>query len=128
MYTMIEKDDFIEEYAKKCRSNDAALFVGAGVSCSTGLPSWKELFKPLAKEINIDLDETEYQLYDIAQFYSNSKGSSCLKKAISERIKNFNDESESLNEVTNMQCSSIWTTNFDKSIENNFQIKNQIQF
>ena len=71
---MISKDRFIEEFSKKCFNNEAALFLGAGISSDAGLPSWKELFKPLAEELKIDLEKTDYQLYDIAQFYANENG------------------------------------------------------
>lgn len=40
----------------------------------------EKLFEPLAREIGIDLESTNYQLYDIAQFYANNKGVSQLHK------------------------------------------------
>ena len=120
---MISKDRFIEEFSKKCFNNEAALFLGAGISSDAGLPSWKELFKPLAEELKIDLEKTDYQLYDIAQFYANENGLSELHKKISNEIKCVNDKSAALDELTNMQCNSIWTTNFDKSLENNYHRK-----
>jgi hypothetical protein len=120
---MAEREEFIYEYTQKCLNNETALFLGAGMSSSAGLPSWKELFKPLAKELKIDIDATDYQLYDIAQFYANYKSLSELHKRILDEIKCVDDNSEALDELTNIQCSSIWTTNFDKSIENNYYKK-----
>lgn len=117
---MISKKEFVQEFAQKCRLNEAALFLGAGMSSSAGFPSWKALFAPLAKELNINIDSTDYQLYDIAQFYANVKGESQLYKKISAETKRIDDSSDALNELTNMQCNSIWTTNFDHAIENNF--------
>ncbi len=117
---MTNRKEFIKEFAQKCKLNEAALFLGAGMSSSAGFPSWKALFEPLAKEINIDINKTEYQLYDIAQFYANEKGESRLYQKILSEINRIDDTSDALNELTNMQCNSIWTTNFDRSIENNF--------
>lgn len=120
---MAEREEFIIEYAQKCKNNEAALFLGAGISSSAGFPSWKDLFKPLAKELKIDIEKTDYQLYDIAQFYANKKSLSELYKKMQNEIKRVDDSSAALDELTNMQCSSIWTTNFDKSIENNYYRK-----
>lgn len=120
---MMNKKEFICEFASKCQNNEAALFLGAGMSNEAGLPSWKKLFEPLARELNINLDITNYQLYDIAQFYANEKGISQLHKKISSEINRIDETSDTLDELTNMQCSSIWTTNFDKVIENNYYRK-----
>ncbi|MBR4982840.1 MAG: hypothetical protein IKY94_09795 [Lachnospiraceae bacterium] len=120
---MINRKEFVREFAGKCKNNEAALFLGAGMSSEAGLPSWKKLFEPLARELNINLDTTNYQLYDIAQFYANDKGISQLYKKMSSEINRIDETSETLDELTNMQCNSIWTTNFDKVIENNYYRK-----
>lgn len=119
----MNRKEFVKEIAAKCQNNEAALFLGAGMSSNAGLPSWKKLFEPLAKEIGIDLDSTNYQLYDIAQFYANNKGISQLHKKVSSEINKIDETSAALDELTNMQCNSIWTTNFDKVIENNYYRK-----
>lgn len=119
----MDRKEFVKEIAVKCQNNEAALFLGAGMSSNAGLPSWKKLFEPLAGEIGIDLNNTSYQLYDIAQFYANNKGISQLHKKISSEINKIDETSETLDELTNIQCNSIWTTNFDKVIENNYYKK-----
>lgn len=119
----MNKKEFVREIASKCQNNETALFLGAGMSSEAGLPSWKKLFEPLARELNINLDATNYQLYDIAQFYANDKGISRLHKKVSSEINRIDETSETLDELTNMQCNSIWTTNFDKVIENNYYKK-----
>ena len=119
----MDRKEFVKEIAVKCQNNEAALFLGAGMSSNAGLPSWKKLFEPLAEEIGIDLNNTSYQLYDIAQFYANNKGISQLHKKISSEINKIDETSETLDELTNIQCNSIWTTNFDKVIENNYYKK-----
>lgn len=119
----MDRKEFTKEIAIRCQNNEAALFLGAGMSNNAGLPSWKKLFEPLAREIGIDLENTNYQLYDIAQFYANNKGISQLHKKISSEINRIDETSETLDELTNMQCNSIWTTNYDKVIENNYYRK-----
>jgi len=119
----MNRKEFTKEIAFKCQNNEAALFLGAGMSSNAGLPSWKKLFEPLARDIGIDLNTTNYQLYDIAQFYANDKGISQLHKKVSSEINKIDETSDTLDELTNMQCNSIWTTNFDKVIENNYYKK-----
>lgn len=52
--------------AKLGSSQGLALFLGAGVSCSAGLPSWNGLLKKLAQEIGIDGSElTEFTKLDV---------------------------------------------------------------
>lgn len=119
----MDRKEFTKEIAIRCQNNETALFLGAGMSNNAGLPSWKKLFEPLAREIGIDLENTNYQLYDIAQFYANNKGISQLHKKISSEINRIDETSETLDELTNMQCNSIWTTNYDKVIENNYYRK-----
>ena len=79
---MIERDTFIQKFAKKCKEDNAAIFLGAGMSVDAGLPSWKDLFAPLAQELQININTTDYQIYDIAQFYANRFGRNELYKKI----------------------------------------------
>ena len=46
----ISRESFVEEVARHINDNTAALFMGAGVSASTGLPSWREILNPLAEK------------------------------------------------------------------------------
>ena len=122
----MEKEQFIKEIASKCKNNELSLFLGAGMSCNAGLPSWMKLFSPLAEELNIDIEKTHYQLYDIAQFYENKNGRQKLYNKISSEINKIEEFNNTLDELTNMQCNSIWTTNFDKVIENNYYRKGKL--
>lgn len=116
---MINRNEFTKKFAERCKEDNAAIFLGAGMSVDAGLPSWKELFSPLANEINIDIENTNYQIYDIAQFYANRFGKNELYKKIGKEINKILNSSKALDELCSMQCNSIWTTNFDQVIENN---------
>jgi hypothetical protein len=52
--------------------NKLTIFVGAGVSKSSGLPSWEDLIKMIKSELSINDDETDY--LKIAQLYYLSCG------------------------------------------------------
>lgn len=116
---MIKKEVFIRKIANACKDNNLAIFLGAGMSIDAGLPSWKTLFEPLARELNIDINCTNYQLYDISQFYANRFGKNNLYKRIGMEINRIIKSSSALEELCTMQCNSIWTTNFDQVLENN---------
>ncbi len=116
---MIERNMFVRKIASACKENNAAIFLGAGMSVDAGLPSWKALFEPLAKELDINIDDTNYQIYDISQFYANRFGKNILYRKIGREINRILKSSIALEELCAMQCNSIWTTNFDQVLENN---------
>ena len=87
MTQMINRNDFIKKFSNICKDNNAAIFLGAGMSINAGLPSWKALFAPLADELGIDIEKTTYQIYDIAQFYANRFGKNELYKKVGKEIK-----------------------------------------
>lgn len=117
---MVDRVSFVKKIAEKCKNGTAALFLGAGMSVDAGLPSWKDLFAPLADELDIDIEKTHYQIYDIAQFYANKFGKNELYKKVGNEINRILESSKSLEQLSLMQCNSIWTTNFDQVLENNF--------
>ena len=123
---MIERKEFVKKYAEKCKNNSAAIFLGAGMSVDAGLPSWKELFSPLADELGIDINETHYQIYDVAQFYANRFGTNELYKKIGHEINRIIQSSKALDQLSLLQCNSIWTTNFDQVLETNLAKRGRI--
>lgn len=123
---MIDKLEFIKKFADKCKTYSAAVFLGAGMSVDAGLPSWKQLFQPLAEELKIDIENTSYQIYDIAQFYANTFGKNELYKRIGYEINRVLESSDALDQLSYMQCNSFWTTNFDSVLESNLSDKGKI--
>lgn len=114
----ISKKDFINYYAKQARNEVTSLFLGAGVSVSTGYPSWKTLLEPCAQELNIHLNDN-IDLYLLAQYYANEYGNNALKRIINDNINNFNHESDLVESLLNLEFKTIWTTNYDTVIEQN---------
>lgn len=70
----IKKDEFLRKYVNAIQEGNAALFAGAGLSRPSGFVDWKGLLRPLAKDIDLDVDK-ESDLLSVAQFYRNRKGS-----------------------------------------------------
>ena len=68
----IKKEELIRNYVKAIREGNAAVFAGSGLSRSSGFVDWKELIRPLAKDIELDVDK-ETDMLSVAQFYRNKK-------------------------------------------------------
>ena len=81
----ISRESFVEEVARHINDNTAALFMGAGVSASTGLPSWREILNPLAEKLGIIITP-DADLYQIAQFYNNKYKRNEIVKEYEKRI------------------------------------------
>lgn len=69
---MANKKELINNFAKAVIEGYAAVFAGAGLSRGSGYVDWKNLLKPLAEEIGLDIDK-EDDLISVAQFYRNEK-------------------------------------------------------
>jgi hypothetical protein len=67
-----EIDSFVERYVQAIRDQNAAVFVGAGVSIPAGLVNWKGLLKSIAREIGLDVKKEE-DLVTLAQFHVNER-------------------------------------------------------
>lgn len=117
------KKQFLEQFSKQALDERISLFLGAGGSCDAGYPTWFSLFEPLAKELKTTIDSsTDYYL--LAQYYANTFGRTELRKKINNYINKNKYESPLLNELMEVGFSNIWTTNFDNTLEINYQKRN----
>lgn len=111
---------YIRDFAESIKSGSGALFLGAGLSASSGLPTWKELLRPFAETLSIDIDNSNLTLYDIAQICENEKGVN-LRNQVKEKINTIPQDNSSLEIITKLPCKSIWTTNYDCFLEDAFR-------
>ena len=119
----MEKEQFLEQFSRQALDERISLFLGAGGSCDAGYPTWAGLFEPLAKELNTVIDSsTNYYL--LAQYYANKFGKTELRKKINNYINRNKFESPLINELLEVGFTNIWTTNFDNTIELNYQKRN----
>ena len=119
----IGKDDFIRFYATQVQSDDMSLFLGAGISASSGYPTWSKLLEPCAKLLNIEITDST-NLFKLSQYYANQYGISELKKVINNNINILNKQNDLIAELTNFNFKTIWTTNFDTLVEKTLADKN----
>lgn len=110
------REDFISAISQKIRSEELSVFLGAGVSAPLGIPSWKALLTPLAKQLHLDI-EKQHDYYALAQYYVNQYGRPDLKKHIGQAITSFNSDNAALEKILKLDLRTIWTTNFDDRIE-----------
>ncbi|HIU99996.1 MAG TPA: hypothetical protein IAB14_02640, partial [Candidatus Stercoripulliclostridium merdipullorum] len=119
----MKKEEFIKEFSKKIVNNESSLFLGAGFSINSNMPSWRQLMEPCAKALNISLND-ESDFAQIAQYYETKRGRSQLVTEIVRQIKNNSTSKEELTELLTLSFHSIWTTNFDQIIEDSLNSQN----
>lgn len=121
----VNENELIREFSRSIKEGTAAVFAGAGLSRPSGFVDWKDLLRPLAKDINLDVDK-ESDLLAIAQYYRNCRGT---RGGINERIVNEFTRSVKPNEnvqiLTRLPITTYWTTNYDSLIEDGIRQANR---
>lgn len=114
---MSSTQEFIREYTRAVSQGYAAIFAGSGLSRGSGFTNWKELVRPLAIDIGLDVDK-ENDLVSITQYYRNERGS---RSSINQRILNeFTKDTiqnENIKIITRLPIQTYWTTNYDELLE-----------
>lgn len=115
----VKVETFIEDFTRELEQNNVAIFAGAGLSVPTGVVDWKGLLKPLAKELDLDIDR-EHDLVRVAQYHVNHHGRS--KSDLTEAILNgFARRGTAVTEnhkiLARLPIQTYWTTNYDACIE-----------
>lgn len=118
----ISKTEFINYYVDQVRYGNVSLFLGAGASASTGLPSWANLLEPCARQLKVQIT-SNMDLFLLAQYYANEYGNNALKRIINESVNCISNDSDLIDRLLDLNFKSIWTTNYDKVIEDNLARK-----
>jgi len=111
-----EIESFITHFVKELEENNAAIFAGAGLSTSAGYVNWKELIRPLADELSINV-EKETDLIGLAQYYLNDNGRQRISQHLFDHIANSHEPTENHRILARLPIPTYWTTNYDKLIE-----------
>ena len=121
----VTKNELIRNYTKAIREGNAALFGGAGLSRPSGYVDWKGLLKPLAADINLDV-EKEHDLLSVAQYYRNKRGTrTSINQVIMDAFSKDVATNENVRIVTRLPIFTYWTTNYDEEIENGIKAANR---
>ena len=118
-------NELIREFSRAIQEGTAAVFAGAGLSRPSGFVDWRELLRPLARDIDLDIDR-ENDLLSIAQYYRNSRGNrgGINQKIVDEFMRSV-EPNENVNILTRLPIGTYWTTNYDSLIENGIRQANR---
>jgi hypothetical protein len=120
-----EQELFIQRFLSELEENNVAIFAGAGLSSSAGYVDWKELLRPLADELNLNIDE-EQDLVGVAQFYLNENGRNRISQQLMDEISTAKKPTDNHEILARLPIKTYWTTNYDKLIEKSLDEANKI--
>lgn len=103
------------------KNSKLSVFVGAGVSMLSGLPSWSDLIKLMLKEMpDLKYDENKLSSDDylkIAQMYFNTFGEEKYKEKVKESFKEDRTPNKIHDLIFALHPNHILTTNYDNLLE-----------
>jgi len=122
---MVSTEEFIKEYVKAISEGYAAVFAGAGLSSGSGYANWRELVRPFAEEIKLNVD-IENDLVSIVQYYSNEHGNrASINQKILNEFTNDAKHNENIEILTRLPIQTYWTTNYDELLEESLKHNNR---
>jgi hypothetical protein len=109
---------FIQDYLKEIREDNAAIFAGAGLSAPAGFVNWRDLLRPIAEELRLDVDK-EHDLVAVAQYHCNENGGNRhkLNQLLIEQLTVGAAPTDNHKVLARLPISTYWTTNYDQLIE-----------
>lgn len=121
-----EISTFIDKYVKEIKDNNAAMFIGAGFSKSSGYVDWKNLLRNIAEDLELDIDK-EYDLVSLAQyFYNKNRNRSIINDIIFDEFSKDKSIGENHRIIARLPILTYWTTNYDSLIEDALNEANRI--
>lgn len=107
----------VKQIQRAIREKTLVIFVGAGVSANSGVPTWGQLINWMTKELNIDKNIQENEYLKIAQYYFNANPRTFLKNV--EKYLDGNWESNVISEYLFKEFNPQYfvTTNYDDVLE-----------
>lgn len=112
----------ITQIKNSIKENSLVLFVGAGISANSNLPTWGELIQSLKKELNLPEERTDGPLR-IAQYYYDTFGKNQYTKKIEEIFfkRGLSKPNELHKLIEKIAPKHIITTNYDSLLESQFE-------
>jgi NAD-dependent SIR2 family protein deacetylase len=125
-------EDHLIDLRKSLSERRALLFVGAGVSMSVGMPSWRVLIEHILQELKLDpsiLGSPDVTYQTIAEYFKVTRGG---LQELGEWMKDrwlVSDEqirSSRLHElIVSLDFPTIYTTNYDANLETAYRVHNR---
>ena len=112
----------VSQIKKSIKENSLILFVGAGISANSNLPTWGELIQSFKKELDLPNDDSNDYLR-VAQYYYDTFGKNQYTKKIEEVF--FSKGTSKPNKlhtlIEKIAPKHIITTNYDSLLEDQFE-------
>ena len=112
----ISRNELLSKLEQSIRSEELAIFAGAGLSKAAGFFDWKGLLREPASSIGLNIDE-EHDLLNVAQYFCNSKGRTEIENIIFESFPNTAYPTENHRLLASLPIHTYWTTNYDDLLE-----------
>ncbi len=119
MTTQEAKNRLIRALSRELQEENLALFAGAGLSAPAGFVNWVELLRPIAEELELDIEKEKKDLVALAQYHCNANAAN-RSKLNQLLIDNFCKDVEITSNhriLSRLPISTYWTTNYDKLLE-----------
>lgn len=114
----LTRESLIKNFTSAIIDNNAAFFIGAGMSRPSGFVDWKALLGECARELGLDLDR-ENDYVAVAQYYLNNRNRD--RSRLNQIIRQEFDKNFTLTEkhkiIARMPIATVWTTNYDSLLE-----------
>lgn len=117
-----DTEAFIRKFVSELRDENAAAFIGAGLSKQAGYVDWAQLLEQVAKDIGLD-SHREPNLVALAQFHVNANGNQRaeLNQLLIDRFADVAIPTENHRILSRLPISTFWTTNYDRLLETALQ-------
>jgi hypothetical protein len=113
-----DTETFINKFLTELREDNAAVFLGAGLSKSAGFVDWIELLSPIAKQLGLDARK-EADLVGVAQYHVNANAAHRheLNQLLIDQFSDLGEPTENHKILARLPIRTYWTTNYDRLIE-----------
>jgi hypothetical protein len=113
-----EHNKLVNKLLDELESDNLAIFVGAGMSRAAGFVDWKSLLKPIADDLDLDI-EKEIDLVALAQYHANANRANRnrLNQLLVDQFSKDATPTENHEILARLPISTYWTTNYDRLIE-----------
>jgi hypothetical protein len=110
--------EFIQRYVEDLRQDNAAVFIGAGLSKGAGAVDWAGLLESIAKRFHLDAYK-EPNLVALAQYYVNKRPSNRneLSDLLITKFSDLDKFTKNHELLARLPIRTFWTTNYDRLIE-----------
>jgi hypothetical protein len=114
----------LDDLAKAVRQRQAILFVGAGLSMSVGLPSWRSFIEHMIAELGLDPEHQlgqDFSYQTLAEYYRITQGSIGPLRSWMDR--NWSVAEDKVRDsaahrlIVGLDFPIIYTTNYDNNLE-----------